>query len=156
MRQLNGVTQDAIDDANRDQGGNQVHFVDGRHRWCEEGVHEPDSSRSNTWFFLSGWPDVGDPNAAAAEMRDMFARGPIVLPNANTYNMTLGATRTRTPWPCATWRRQCATRPTAPEAQRFARANADLSSGNSNSQDVPWYAMHPRARSRRSIRARRA
>lgn len=161
VRQLNGVIQDAIHDANTAQGGNQVHFVDvvpafsdGQHRWCEDGVHEPTSTRTDTWFFLSAWPDAGDPDAAAAdaaELQTMFAHGPIVLPDANTCNTTLGANPDPYAVSMCNLAQTVRDAPDGPEALRFGRANADLSSGNFNSQDVPWYAptrqiktFHPR------------
>jgi hypothetical protein len=162
VRKLNGVNQDAIDDANNAHGGSQVHYVDivprfsdGQHRWCEDdGVHEPDSSRTATWFFLSAWPDV-DPNAAAAdaaELQAMFARGPIALPDASTCSSTaLGANPD--PYAVALCKLAQTVRddPQGPEALRFGGANAELAGGNFSSQDVPWYAptrqiktFHPR------------
>lgn len=58
----------AVDDANDGQATEQVRFVDvtpyynnGNHHWCENPngeFHEPDASRDETWFFLSGWSDV--------------------------------------------------------------------------------------------------
>ncbi|KAK3937884.1 Mutanase Pc12g07500-like protein 1 [Diplogelasinospora grovesii] len=162
VRQLNGVIQDAIDDANKANGGNQVHYVDvvpyfgydvNLHRWCEDGVHEPDATRDDTWFFLSGWNDV-DPGAAAAdaaEVSALFAAGPIVLPDWSTCNTTLGDQPD--PYALAMCRvaQEIHDDPTGPQATRWAAANADIASGNYSSQSVPWYAptrqiktFHPR------------
>lgn len=68
--QLNNLIQDAVKEANAiAPGKDRVHFVDmnpaweggAKHRFCEAGdFHEPDENRSDTWFFLSGWKDVGD------------------------------------------------------------------------------------------------
>lgn len=123
VRQLNGVIQDAISDANNDQGGNQVHFVDvdpvfinGRHRWCEDGVHEPDPSRADTWFFLGAWPDVGDPNAAAAEaaeLQSMFASGLSSCQMRARVTPRTAPILTRTWYRCVTWYRRFAMRQTA-------------------------------------------
>jgi hypothetical protein len=61
--QLNGVIQQAINEANSEWGGSQVHYVNMQpyfdvHRWCESGPwHEPDPSVESTYFFLSAWPD---------------------------------------------------------------------------------------------------
>ena len=32
------------------------------HRWCEDGVYEPDNDRPDTWLFLSSTPDNGLPD----------------------------------------------------------------------------------------------
>lgn len=66
VRRLNIVISNAIKTVNEERGSENVHFVDmqdnwvqGEHGWCEQGdFHEPDASRDDTWFFLSGWNDV--------------------------------------------------------------------------------------------------
>lgn len=65
VSQLNDVISAAVRDTNTARGSTQVHLVDvnpafkDQHHWCEQGnFHEPDSSRQDTWFFLSAWPDV--------------------------------------------------------------------------------------------------
>jgi hypothetical protein len=76
--QLNNVIRAAVDDANRDHGRDQIHFVDiGRkymeHRWCEAGdFHEPDPGRQDTWFFLSGWADVAIGDASSTVRSPIF------------------------------------------------------------------------------------
>ncbi|KAH6842747.1 mutanase [Chaetomium sp. MPI-CAGE-AT-0009] len=160
VRQLNFVIQDAINDANNAHGGKQVHWVDmvpafrdGRHMWCEEGVYDPDSSRNETWFFLSAWPDVDSSTSAAeaAERETLFAQGQIVLPNADTCNTTLGLNAD--PYAVAMCHRAQEIRydPGGLTALWFGRANADLASGNVSSQDVSWWlatrqikTFHPR------------
>jgi hypothetical protein len=63
--QLNDLIADAVDAVNAKLDSPQVHVVDPNpkfdheHHWCEEGdFHEPYPDREDTWFFLSGWPDV--------------------------------------------------------------------------------------------------
>jgi hypothetical protein len=66
VAQLNSVISELVDLLNVLNIGPQVLFVDmtdtwvnNQHRWCESGnFHEPDPTRADTWFFLSGWPDV--------------------------------------------------------------------------------------------------
>jgi len=67
------VINGAVKDANDDHGSVKVHFVDtnakwenGGHHWCSsEDVHEPKEDRDDTWFFLSGWKDIGTDSAVA-------------------------------------------------------------------------------------------
>ena len=40
------------------------------HRFCEQDVNEPDSTRIDTWFFLSGWVDNSMPGVAPAYIGD--------------------------------------------------------------------------------------
>ncbi|RVX65813.1 hypothetical protein B0A52_10329 [Exophiala mesophila] len=64
------------------------------HRFCEKGgdteVTEPDSSRIDTWFFLSGWPDNAPLNAATAsgnevqELDELHAGNLTALSDPNT------------------------------------------------------------------------
>jgi len=67
---LNIVIDDAIKQVNSQRGTQQVHYIDidskfqDQHYWCESGnFHEPEPNRQDTWFFLSGWPDVPWPDA---------------------------------------------------------------------------------------------
>lgn len=63
VQQMNSVITAAISDANTALGSPRVVYVDVKsnfvgHEFCEEGVKEPDPSRDETYFFLSGWNDV--------------------------------------------------------------------------------------------------
>ena len=40
------------------------------HRFCEKDVNEPDSTRIDTWFFLSGWGDNSLPGVTPAYVGD--------------------------------------------------------------------------------------
>ncbi|KAL3428746.1 SGNH hydrolase-type esterase domain-containing protein [Aspergillus tetrazonus] len=86
---LNTVIRDTIATVNGDLGDVQSSF-DG-HRWCEEGVVEPDStSTGQSWFFLSGWDDVAgnvNGNLDTIETRDynfLVAQGSLNLPDSDT------------------------------------------------------------------------
>ncbi|KAL6229273.1 SGNH hydrolase-type esterase domain-containing protein [Aspergillus navahoensis] len=96
---LNTVIRDTIATVNSDLGSERIHFVDVQssfdgHRWCEEGVVEPDStSTGQSWFFLSGWDDVaGNVNGNLVsrdtiESRDynfLVEQGSLNLPDSDT------------------------------------------------------------------------
>ncbi len=54
--QLNGAIKDAVDRANSNDPRKPVVYVDytnsfSTHRYCEDGVTEPDPNRADTWFF---------------------------------------------------------------------------------------------------------
>lgn len=54
--QLNGAVTDAVDRANANDPRKPVVYVDysnsfNTHRYCEDGVTEPDPNRADTWFF---------------------------------------------------------------------------------------------------------
>jgi hypothetical protein len=159
VEQLNGVILSAVQAANAAHGGNQVHFVDivdsyTSHHWCEDGVHEPDSTVQNTWFFLSAWPDVGFNSAAeeVAEVSAFISNGPIQLPDASSCVTDPAAQLD--PYAVAMCRvsQAVADDPSGPEALRLSSANADIVAGNASSQSVSWYlptrqikTFHPRS-----------
>jgi hypothetical protein len=159
VEQLNGVILSAVQAANTAHGGNQVHFVDivdsyNLHHWCEDGVHEPDSTVENTWFFLSAWPDVGFNTAAeeVAEVSAFISNGPIQLPDASTCVTDPAAQLD--PYLVAMCRVSQAVidDPSGPEALRLSSANADIVAGNVSSQSISWYiptrqikTFHPRS-----------
>ncbi|KAJ5884630.1 mutanase, partial [Penicillium taxi] len=63
VQSANQAIEAAVKTANTEIGTSVIHYVDvdtsfEGHRWCEEGVHEPDPDNVNTYFFLSGWKDV--------------------------------------------------------------------------------------------------
>lgn len=81
----------------------------------------------------------------------MFAAGPIVLPDANTCNTTLGVNPDPYAVAMCNVAQEVCDDPQGPEALRFGRANTALANGDFNSQDVSWYAptrqiktFHPR------------
>lgn len=65
---LNMMLSRITDSVNAYYANNQrVVFVDPNpayagHRWCEDGVYEPDNDRLDTWLFLSGTPDNNLPD----------------------------------------------------------------------------------------------
>jgi lysophospholipase L1-like esterase len=72
---LNTLLQNAADSTNRARGSNPIRFIDPNpyfngHRFCEvdngKEVVEPDSSRKDTWLFLSGWPDNDLPGTSSS------------------------------------------------------------------------------------------
>ena len=66
------------------------------HRWCEDGVYEPDNNRPDTWLFLSSTPDNGLPgnssSAAASykqEQSELTAGPSFSLPDPTTCRKSL-------------------------------------------------------------------
>ena len=65
---LNTMLSHAADSVNAFYANTEkVVFVDPNpayagHRWCEDGVYEPDNDRLDTWLFLSGTPDNNLPD----------------------------------------------------------------------------------------------
>ncbi|KAK0660438.1 putative esterase [Cercophora samala] len=167
VRQLNEVIQGAISDANVENGGNQVHWVDvdrrwieGGHRWCEPGVKEPDESRADTWFFLSAWKDVEPNNAAGqaaaveeAETQMLIESGKIELPSAETCNSTVSEGRDPYESYLCYVAELVREEPEGEEAKMVQRANDFIAGngGNVTIQEVSWYTptrqiktFHPR------------
>ncbi|KAI9890439.1 MAG: hypothetical protein M1814_003923 [Vezdaea aestivalis] len=172
---LNDVIKGAVDDANRDHGKNQVHAVDvngrfDKHRWCEAGdFHEPDESRRDTFFFLSGWRDysVGslgvfdtvsevtlDAQEAAqeqSEVKALIGQKSIQLPNGADCSSKLGTD----PDPWAIWQCQAAeairAHPNGVVAQNLKAANDEIKNGGVNAQHINKFiptrqikTFHPR------------
>lgn len=104
VAELNNMIRETVDAVNGDLGlpwPARVTFIDPNptfndHRFCEEGVTEPDSGRRDTWFFLNTWNDfpIGD-QAAAADVADQTSQGQqlgnltALLPNPNTCQQDL-------------------------------------------------------------------
>ncbi|KAK6065946.1 esterase family protein [Seiridium cupressi] len=161
---LNQLLEYAVEDANDQWGSDQVHFVsmnpswDG-HRWCEDGVHEPDSSAANTWFFLSAWPDVtadgsADQSSAeeASEAAAIVSAGSVSLPDASTCNGTLGTDPDPYDVFLCRMSENVADDPSGPAATQLDAANTAIANGNVSSQDVSWWTptrqiktFHPRS-----------
>lgn len=71
------------------------------HRWCEEGVYEPDDDRLDTWLFLSSTPDNSLPDKPFdgwephSQEQQEQANGPnSTLPDPNTCKQTLAQSDT--------------------------------------------------------------
>ncbi|KFY31523.1 hypothetical protein V493_01031 [Pseudogymnoascus sp. VKM F-4281 (FW-2241)] len=166
---LNTVIAGAVSDANAEHGLAQVHFVDlaksfdNGHRWCENPkgeFHEPNPSRDDTWFFLSGWGDVSIDAAGAsttnstedAELASIVSTGKIPLPDAKTCYAALGTDPD--PYAVAMCRVSITISddPSGPEAVRYRSASASIASGDFEAQEVSWYyptrqikTFHPRS-----------
>jgi hypothetical protein len=70
---LNSMLQNVVNGINQGHPDQKVWFVDPNsafegHRFCEQGAQEPDSSRDDTWLFLSGWQDTPLPNDPSARI----------------------------------------------------------------------------------------
>ncbi|KAI1428363.1 SGNH hydrolase-type esterase domain-containing protein [Xylaria sp. FL1777] len=169
---LNDAIADAVDDANEAWGSYRTHFVPmaGRfaagadHRWCAtEDVHEPDKTREDTWFFLSGWPDVDSSASAQQDESEALAlsdEGKITLPSCDE-DSPLNDFAGNDPWDVwkCRWAQVIAEDPDGEVAQRLAKANADLSDGNYQTDDVSWWlptrqikTFHPRSRGMNSYK----
>lgn len=66
------------------------------HRWCEDGVYEPDNDRLDTWLFLSGTPDnslprnpLGASESYNQELSEQVAGPSSPLPDPTTCRETL-------------------------------------------------------------------
>jgi hypothetical protein len=161
---LNKLIVKAVDEANAEHGGNQqVHFVDVNsrftaHRWCEQGDwNEP--AIDDTWFFLSGSPDLSiedsQINSAAVELAEMSAlisSGTIPLPDAGNCEISLDVNADpyeRAMCPMAVSVRQ---HPGGSAAKVLDQANNDTKNGNVSSQGIGFFtptrqikAFHPRS-----------
>lgn len=98
---LNVMLSQVANSVNSQYPSQKVWFVDPNpryngHRFCEDGVTEPDDSRSDTWLFLSAWGDNSLPGTASAqdannaEMSAVAAGNSTGLPDPNTCSSTLG------------------------------------------------------------------
>lgn len=60
----------AVEGVNTGLPQQHVWFIDPNprydgHRFCEEGVNDPDAARDDTWLFLSGWQDNSLPSTTS-------------------------------------------------------------------------------------------
>ncbi|KAH2034642.1 hypothetical protein KXV65_000174 [Aspergillus fumigatus] len=159
--QLNSLIESAVQDANSELGSTKIHYVDvqpkfDRHRWCEQGIHEPDASAPNTYFFLSGWSDLPlDNNAVTssdvADIAFLMQTG-INLPEASTCQQTISSD----PDPYEEFLCLASVaikeEPNGPVAWSYGNATQAVRDGNVNSQHMKdWYptrqikTFHPRS-----------
>lgn len=102
VRSLNKMLSHIADSINAYYANSpRVVFVDPNpayagHRWCEDGVREPDNDRLDTWLFLSSSPDNSIPeNPSGAsesydqEQSDQVAGPTFSLPDPTTCKKTL-------------------------------------------------------------------
>ena len=102
VRDLNKMLRSVADSVNAIYNQSQrVIFVDPNpayagHRWCEDGVYEPDNDRLDTWLFLSGSTDNNLPdNPGSAlesynqEQSEQIAGPNFSLPDPTTCRQTL-------------------------------------------------------------------
>ncbi|KAI9371767.1 SGNH hydrolase-type esterase domain-containing protein [Aspergillus egyptiacus] len=147
VAQLNGVIEAAVNDAYREWGRKQVHYVNvqekfNQHRWCEQGVHEPDSSQPTTYFFLSGWDDLPFEDHAAVsttedeELAAIKQAGEIELPDPSTCAAALGTDPD--PYAVAKCRVAIAVEedPDGPWAQTYRNATEAIARGDYSSQHI--------------------
>jgi lysophospholipase L1-like esterase len=100
---LNTMLSQVVDQVNQEYPEQRVVFIDPNpafngHRFCEKDgnteVTEPDSSRIDTWLFLSGWPDNSLLDSATAsgneaqELRELQAGNTTALPDPYICNPT--------------------------------------------------------------------
>ena len=161
VTKLNNVIENAVRDANMGTGRTAVHYVDVQsrfdsHRWCEQGVHEPDANAPNTYFFLSAWNDIplADSASTSSDSNDIstLQQNGIKLPDADTCKETQG----ENPDPYQNFlclaSKAIALEPNGPFAWSYGNATEDLKNGEFNSQEVSgWYptrqikTFHPRS-----------
>jgi hypothetical protein len=150
---LNNVIEAAVADANQQHGSQAVYFADvttafNGHRWCEDGIHEPDPT--NAWFFLSAWPDLQYDSFAneQAELAALASQGSVQLPDSSTCSSDPADPYV---WAMCRVAEAIADDPAGLEATRLANANAALAAGDVSGQDVSVYlptrqikTFHPR------------
>jgi hypothetical protein len=151
----------AVQDANTEAGFTRVYYVDVQskiysHRWCEQGIHEPDSSAPNTYFSLSGWSDLpydGD-TVTSSDVSNIsyLKQNGINLPDPSNCKTALGSD----PDPWQKWLCLASIAltqdPDSPIAWSYGNASQGIKNGDFNAQDVSdWYAtrqikaFHPRS-----------
>ncbi|KAL4747545.1 SGNH hydrolase-type esterase domain-containing protein [Aspergillus terricola var. indicus] len=144
--QLNNVIQDAVDYANSEHGGSQVHYVN-----VQEKFKPPEHV-----FLLSGWNDLPpEGNAAksseAEERAALIDAGGIDLPDPATCTTALGTDPV--PYAVAKCRASIAVEEDldGPWAESYRNATEAISQGGYNSQHITWWlymrqikTFHPR------------
>ncbi|GFF25735.1 glucan endo-1,3-alpha-glucosidase agn1 [Aspergillus udagawae] len=159
--QLNNLIEAAVQDANSELGSTNVHYVDVQsnfdsHRWCEQGIHEPDASAPNTYFFLSGWTDFPLDNTAVtssdpADIASLMQTG-VNLPEASNCQQAIGSDPD--PYEKFLCLASIAINqdPNGPVAWSYNNATQAIKDGNVNSQHVSDWSptrqiktFHPRS-----------
>ena len=145
LQSLNSFLSGLVNDFNAQpqfRNNSQVIFVPtdpafNGHRFCEEDVQEPDSTRTDTWFFLSGWPNnslLGSPTTASS-LDAVTLGNTTALPVPSTcdpYDMDEEAAL------------QCRTAKatTVAGSQQVEIFDADMQAvaqGNFSAVDIPWW-----------------
>ncbi|KAI0180856.1 SGNH hydrolase [Hypoxylon sp. FL1284] len=88
VRAVNAKIRATVDAVNAGFTSDKLLFVDydaafDGHRFCEDGVAEPDYDRDDTWFFLVGGRDNARNGTAAAELGDKAAAAQPLPPAAS-------------------------------------------------------------------------
>jgi hypothetical protein len=106
------------------------------HRFCEQDVNEPDSTRIDTWFFLSGWGDNSLPGMAPAYMGDdaITSGNTTALPDPSTCD--INATDVFDAMTCKT--AQAVSVDGSFEQATFLNDTALLAEGEFSAVRVPW------------------
>ena len=101
VKTLNAKLNNITDTVNAHTNATKVIFVDPNpayagHRWCEDGVYEPDNDRPDTWLFLSNSPDnklpeipLGASESYIQEQSELAAGPSFSLPDPSTCKDTL-------------------------------------------------------------------
>ncbi|KAI0903972.1 SGNH hydrolase [Ustulina deusta] len=166
VNELNDVIDDAVAKANEIWGSERVHYVTvsdkfeagADHRWCShEDVHEPVEDRKDTWFFLSAWRDYDSDASSQQDQSEglaLAAQGQITLPSCDA-DSPLNDFAGNDPWDVwmCKFAQAIAEEPDGIVAERLKKANADLSNGDYQTEDVSWWyptrqikTFHPRSR----------
>ncbi|KAJ5824723.1 esterase family protein [Penicillium robsamsonii] len=149
VSQLNDLIKAAVQDVNSQVGSTNAYYVDVQqkfdtHRWCEQEIHEPDSSTANTYFFLGAWSDLrlGKNGVTSSDPEDMSSlrQAGISLPDASNCEETLGSD----PDPYDKWLCLASIAinqdPNGPVAWSYGNATQDIKDGYMNTQHVSdWY-----------------
>lgn len=171
---LNRVLSQAVDSVNRAYLEQRVTFIDPNpafngHRFCEKDgdteVTEPASSRIDTWFFLSGWPDNALIDKATAsgnevqELDELHAGNLTALPDPNTCSTTnTGDNDWYDNILCRAAKAVLLPPPVNDEGPNLAATVVQqqiqaLADGNLTALEVPWYVptrsaktFHPKTR----------
>ena len=159
---VNSMLSAAVDRVNQEKGSNAVNFInpdasfDG-HRFCEssngQDVQEPKTSRSDTWFFLSAWPD----NKLDGTLASLEDAADPSLGNANTNTTAIppsaavcdGSILSANYVLCAM--ALVNEDPTSPEYALLAQQQEEIRNGNFSASHIEWWkptrelkTFHPR------------
>lgn len=172
VEDLNTLLSQAVDSINTDYPSQRVWFIDPNpryvgHRFCEVDagteVVEPDSSREDTWIFLSGWGDNSFPGSASAQDADNEEYNALVAGNSTALPDPAACSSTANgdnDWYdnmlCEASKAVYMTPPggnsTGPNASKRVQLDQQaLANGDYSAVEVPWYiatrtakTFHPR------------